>query len=397
MQRLFSLHAAITHGTPVPRVTSLAITHFIPAIRLADGGVVRAVLDLCRLTSAGAHQITLLTYDASDVPPEWQAGGRGFPRLVTLPRVNGLGRLPAAALRIARPLLDQADVLHLHGMWLPSNLQLAALARELGTPLVLTPHGMLDDWATAQRRLKKRAFHSLFGRRFIQQASRIHCTAEEEKRQALPWLGTAPVTVLPCLVDLEPYRDLAAPAQSPKASIPTLLFLGRLHPKKGPDLLIQTVAELRRRNQSVRLLIAGQGEASYEARLKEQTQQVGLDDCVRLLGLVTGPAKLSLLQSADLFVLPTSQENFGLALIEAAACGTPVLTTKGVDIWRELESAGAAIAERSAIALADAIERLLHNPAQLQSRGRTLREWVFQTLDPGRLLLEYERMYESVI
>ncbi len=376
----------------------LAITHFIPAVRLADGGVVRAVLDWCRLTAGRGHRVSLLTYDATDAPVGWQSGRQtGLPQLLTLPRANRLGRLPSTALRAAHVALEQTEVLHLHGLWLPCNLQLAALARKAGKPFVLTTHGMLDDWATAQHWLKKRAFHSIFGERFLRQASLIHCMAEEEKRQALPWIGDAPVAVVPCLVDLEPYRDLAQPPPSPKTATSTLLFLGRLHLKKGCDLLIEAAAELRRRGQPVHLLIAGQGEASYEASLRDLTRRLGLQDCVDFLGLVTGPAKLSLFQSADLFVLPTSQENFGLALIEAAACGTPLLTTKGVDIWRELELAGAAIAERSASAFADAIERLLLDRPQLQAKGLSARDWVFSRLDPDRLLAEYEAFYESVI
>ena len=254
-------------------------------------------------------------------------------------------------------------------------------------------------WTTGQPTsawLKKRLFHELFGRRFIQQAAHIHCTAVEEQRQASPWLSGAPVSVLPCLIDLEAYRNLAVTDQPPENSPPKLLFLGRLHPKKGPDLLIDAVAELRRRTCPVELLVAGEGEPSYEANLKAQASRLGLDR-VKFLGLVTGAAKLALFQSADLFVLPTSQENFGLALIEASACGTPVLTTKGVDIWRELQGSGGTIADRSVNAFADAIEQLLRDRRQLQEKGRAAREWVFQTLDPQRLLPEYERFYESVI
>jgi len=377
-------------------VIPLAITHYIPAIRLADGGVVRAVLDACRLLAARGHRVMLLTYDATDVPAEWRSRQDGLPYAISLPRPNRFGRLCSPALRTARSVLDSADVLHLHGMWLPSNLQMAAAARRVGRPFVLTIHGMLDDWATAQHWFKKRVFHELVGRRFIQQAARIHCTAAEEQRQAFPWLADAPVTVLPCLVDLEAYRDLAAPLRSPQNLPPTLLFLGRLHPKKGLDLLIESVAELRRRGRPVQLLIAGEGEPSYETMLKTRADRLGLD-CVNFLGLITGAAKLSLFRSADLFVLPTSQENFGLALIEAAACGTPLLTTKGVDIWRELQLAGAAIAERSARSFADAIEQLLQDRMQLQEKGAAACDWVFRTLDPKHLLPEYERFYESVI
>jgi glycosyltransferase involved in cell wall biosynthesis len=381
-------------------VDSLSIAHYIPAVRLADGGVVRAVLDWCRLLAHRGHRVTLLTYDATDIPQEWLAQGTALPQIVVLPRPNRLGRLDAVALNLAQSVIERVDVLHLHGLWLSSNLQLAAIANKLETPYLLTTHGMLDNWATSQRFVKKRIFHALIGRQFLEKAAQIHCMAEEELRQATPWLNGAPATILHCLVDLEPFQNLskrtASTDRNAGESIPTLLFLGRLHVKKGIDLLIDVMAELRRRGQAARLLIAGQGEAGYEADLRDQTRRLGLDDVAQFLGLVTGDAKTSLFQSADLFVLPTSQENFGIALIEAAACGVPLLTTRGVDIWRELEAAGAAIAERSVTGFADAIERLLRDRAQLQKNAGAVRDWVFATLDPERLLPEYERLYQSV-
>jgi glycosyltransferase involved in cell wall biosynthesis len=379
-------------------VGNLSIAHFIPAVRLSDGGVVRAVLDWCSLLARRGHHVSLLTYDTTDIPQDWLAERPGIPQIVALRRTNRLGRLDAAALRTAQTTIETADVLHLHGMWLPSNLQLAAIAREAETPFIVTTHGMLDDWATAQRFLKKRLFHALIGRQFLQQAAQIHCMAEEEERQASPWLSGAPVTVIPCLVDLEPFRHLPPPAtaESLEEKIPTLLFLSRLHVKKGINLLIECVAELRRRGRAVRLLVAGQGDAKYEAELRDQTRRLGLDETVRFLGLVTGDAKLSLFQSADLFVLPTSQENFGIALIEAAACGTALLTTRNVDIWRELESAGATIAEQSATDFANAIEELLRDPPALHQRGQAGRQWVFSALDPEQLIARYEQMYASV-
>jgi glycosyltransferase involved in cell wall biosynthesis len=377
-------------------VAPLVITHFIPIVRLADGGVVRSVLDWCRLLALRGHQVTLLTCDATDVPREWLSKQAGLPYAVVLPPPDRIGRLSSTAQRVAQRFVESADTLHLHGLWLPSNHQLARMARRGGVPYVLTIHGMLDDWSTSQRWFKKRVFHGLLGRRFIQQAARVHCTAVDEQRQAAPWLGNVPVTVLPCLVDLEPYRHLAAPARAVQNSSPKLLILSRLHPQKGIDLLIDSIAELRRRHCPVQLLIAGEGEPGYEASLKMQVSRLGLDG-VKFLGLVTGSDKLALFQSADLFVLPTSQENFGLALIEAAACGTPLLTTRGVDIWQELQSAGAMIADRTATAFADAIEQLLGDREQLQEKGRFAREWVFRTLDFEHLLPECEKFYESVI
>jgi glycosyltransferase involved in cell wall biosynthesis len=356
------------------------------------------VLDWCSQFAANGHPTTLLAYDIADVPREWLTPRAGLPRVLELPRPRRLGWLSPSALQAAYPIIDRADVLHLHGPWTIGNHQLASLARRTNTPYIVSTHGMLDDWAMAQKRFKKRAFYLLFGRRFLRRAARIHCTAEEEQRQSSRWLGDAPVVVAPYLVDLKPFHDLpqrTQPLQTPGRK-PILLFLSRLHHKKGLEVLIDAVAELRRRGVQVQLLIAGRGEARYEQQLRDRVARSGLSGCATFLGMVTGSHKLSLIQSADLMVLPTSQENFGLALIEASACGTAVVTTRGVDIWQELQSAGAAIAERSPKAFADAIEQLLRDPQDIYRRGKTAREWVFRTLDPQKLLSQYQSLYQSV-
>src|SRR5207302_1520557 len=108
------------------------------------------------------------------------------------------------------------------------------------------------------------------------------------------------------------------------------------------------------------------------------------------LGLVTGAQKLSLYQSVDLFVLPTRHENFGLVLTEAMACGTPVVTTKGTDIWRELETAGGVIAENTPPAIATAVRSLLEKPQELPTLGKRARAWVFETLAVEPLAQRYE-------
>jgi glycosyltransferase involved in cell wall biosynthesis len=378
------------------------ITHYLPAVRLADGGVVRAVLDGCRIMAMRGHRILLLTYDAADVPPQWLSSAAGMPSVVSLDRPGKSGFLPHSAMAQARAAVRKTDVLHLHGPWIPGNLQLAAVARRIGKPYVLSIHGMLDDWAMAQRSWKKRLFLLLAGSRFIRRAARIHLTAEEERRQASRWIGQAATIVLPPLFDLDPYRHLAGPELAVRQfSItigkPTVLFLSRLHPKKGIDILIDAVAELRRRGQEVRLLIAGVGEPAYEAALFGQVARLKLEDRIQFLGQVGGEAKLSLFQAVDLMALPTSQENFGLALIEAAACGKPLVTTRGVDLYQELESAGAIIVERSPAAFADAIQQLLNAPEERSRRGSTLRQWVFQSLDPQAVAEKYEAMYRSIV
>jgi glycosyltransferase involved in cell wall biosynthesis len=272
----------------------------------------------------------------------------------------------------------------------------------MGRPYVLTPHGMLDDWSMAQQGVKKRLYLWFCGNRLLNGAARIHCTARGELDQASKWFDGAKGVVVPLIFDLEAFEKLpgAQLASGRFAGVglseAKLLFLSRIHVKKGVECLIEAAAELKKRGKNCTVLIAGPGEEEYIRRLRALAREKGLGDQVHFLGMVRGEEKLSLFQCAALFVLPTQQENFGLALIEAMACGTAVVTTRGVDLWRELEEAGAEIVEAEGVAMARAIAGLLEDREGLEARGARGREWVFEQLNPERVAGEYEAMYREV-
>jgi glycosyltransferase involved in cell wall biosynthesis len=300
-------------------------------------------------------------------------------------------------------LVRGADILHLHGPWTGSNPQWAAAARASGVPYVVSVHGMLDDWSMAQKRLKKRLYLALAGNRLLAGADRVHCTAKAELDQARRWLPRDNGVILPYVFDLGAYASTPG-AELARQRFPAsgndgwkLLFLSRLHPKKGVEVLIDAAAELRRRGRALTVLIAGPGEPQYVTALGERAARAGLADSVHFLGMVRGAEKLSLYEAADVFVLPTSQENFGLVLVEALACRTPVVTTRGVDIWQELQTAGAEIAAAAEPrAIADRIEAVMLD-AVPNSRGERGRRWVMEHLDPFRVAGEYAAMYQSAI
>ena len=212
-----------------------------------------------------------------------------------------------------------------------------------------------------------------------------------------------PAAVLPYLVDLSPFQPLPgaelARSAYPAAAgdVPKILFLSRLHEKKGVDILIDAAHLLHRAGRRFTLIIAGNGSPQYEAQLREQVRRLGLGDVVAFLGLVTGAQKISLYQAADVYVLPTHQENFGLVLVEALAAGTPVVTTRGTDIWREIQSAGGTIADNTPAAMADAIGRLLDDRPSLPALGQRGRNWVLKNLYADRMAADYETMYAEVI
>lgn len=385
---------------------SMRITHFLTRFNLADGGVVRAVLDMCALLASRGHAVTVLTCDATDVPDAWKTGGAGVPtvRLVDRPRLPG-GMFARSQLRAIEPLLTQSEVVHLHACWTSANNQLGRMCRRIGTPYVLSVHGMLDDWCMGQKTTKKKLYLAVAGRRTLEEAALVHCTAGAELEQSRKWYPRGTGLVVPLIFDLEPYRnppgpDLADGAFGPAGTgdidpdRPVVLFLSRIHMKKGVDVLVRTAAELKRRGVVCRTLIAGTGDAPYEREIRSLIAELGLGDDIRLLGLVTGATKVSLYERADVFALPTSQENFGFVFPESLACRTPVVTTRGVDIWPELgQSGGAIIAERTPEAFADAIAGLLADPTRRDAMGEAGRAWVLEHLNPDAIAARFEEMY----
>jgi glycosyltransferase involved in cell wall biosynthesis len=365
---------------------------------LEDGGVSRAVLDICAALAECGHEMTLLTADATDAPADWQTNSAGRPRVVITPLPPMLGPLNVAT----EAALGEAEVLHLHGAWDLTNLRLARRAKRLGIPYIVSPHGMLDDWQLRQKWLKKSVFLALLGRRFLAGAAGVHCTAAAELAQAARFFRPGSGVVVPLPIDLAAYTDLPGPELA-RTEFPQLndgrfclLFLSRLHPKKRPELLIAAAAKLEESGQRCGLILAGPGEPAYVSQLQHLARQYGLEKQVLFPGMVRGRLKVSLYQAADAFVLPTSQENFGYVLLEAMASGASVVTTRGVDIWEELQAAGALIADPTPEAFAAALKSLRNDPEAARQRGQQGRAWVFQNLSSDRVIGEYEQMYRRV-
>ncbi|QDS97524.1 glycosyltransferase [Adhaeretor mobilis] len=398
----------------------LRCLHYLPAVDEELGGVVRAVLDVVSALAEGGHEITLLTHDAKDCPESWSDATQGSTESASLPQVVPLGplsgplqRASASDLQIISEHVRASDVVHLHTPWTPSNLQLGKMATQLNKPYVLTLHGMLDDWCFARRKWKKAMYLRMGGTRLLEQAAVIHCTAQEEQRQSQKHAPAARWGVVPCLVDTSQYQSLPGEADAranfPQLSEPgyNLLFLSRIDVKKGVERLIDAAASLTADFPDLKVWIAGPGEPGYLEQLKQRAHRLGISGNIHFVGMVRDQLKLSLYQAADVFVLPTSQENFGLVSVEAMLCNTPVMTTFGVDIWKELEGGGAVITEINAGSVADSLRTLLKNASDetidnnqqssLLSRGQRGRQHVLEWLDPRSVVNQMLELYEQAI
>jgi glycosyltransferase involved in cell wall biosynthesis len=250
---------------------------------------------------------------------------------------------------------------------------------------------MLAPWALHHRRWKKRIAWWLYQRRILAGAALLHATSMAERRDIRAAGLRNPIAVIPNAVDIPaslPERKRVSPNRR-------VLFLGRLHPVKGLDNLLEAWANVRPVDWE--LTLAGPDEEGYRAKLEAIIGQRGLANDVRFVGSVEGEDKWKLYRSADLFVLPTKSENFGIAIAEALACGLPVITTKGAPWqellthrcgwWTEIGVEPLAHALREATTLTEAQRR------EMGERGRQLVEQKYTwPAAAGKMLAVYEWM-----
>lgn len=385
----------------------MRILHYLEYLDTTYGGPVRATLDLTGALAARGHQVLYITRDDRDAPVEirgkLQEAAPGKVTIVRLPAGGGvLGRFSPQQFAVVREALKACDVAHVHGVWKTDLLQLTDAARQLKKPYFVSLRGMLDDWSMEQKKLRKKVFLTLGGRSQLENAAAVHCTAQAEFDQARKWFPRGKGVVIPNLLDLNPYRNAPGPHLAREkfpclnSDRPRVLFLSRIHYKKGVEILIKAAANLKRRSVDATFVIAGTGDADYIAKLQAMTAELGVEDRVEFVGHVGGALKVSLYQACDLFAIPTSQENFGFVFPEALACGLPVITTKGVDIWPELlESGASSIVEGTDVAFANEIAKLIEHTdlrAEMSAKGRP---FVMRAFDEKYLAECYERMYEA--
>jgi glycosyltransferase involved in cell wall biosynthesis len=379
----------------------MRIVEFIEHVDFAIGGPPRAVVDLVRVLHRRGHDVTLATTNTKDVPPEWLAGDGPKVLVIARPALPG-GFFRNTQLKELEQELRQADVLHLHGVWERTNIGVSRLARRLGVPWVVTLRGMLDDWNMTQRGRKKRLYLRVGGRRVLEDAAFVQCTAEGERAQSHKWFPRGTPRVIPNLMDLEDFKSLRGPelAQTRwpilKQDGPHLLFLSRLHVKKGIEHLLEAMPRLVEAHANLQLFIAGPGEEIYVAALKRLAESMGVADRTHFVGQVGGEEKWSLYEACDLFVLPSSQENFGFVQFESLACETPVMTTTLVDTWQEIVQSGGGIAvAQSADAIVDGISSVLGNSTLLKEMGQAGRRWIFECMSVERIAGQIEAMYRD--
>lgn len=382
----------------------MKVLHVIPAMAARYGGPTTAVLGMCRALMTAGTDVLIATTDADGsnrlAAPEGQlTTPEGVPVIVFRRRASESFKWSPALARWLRAHVPEFDLVHVHAVFSHSSLAAGRACRRARVPHVVRPLGTLDPWSLEQHAWRKNALLATSARRLLGGATAVHYTSAEEQRLAeshLPWL--APGIVIPLGIDDEQFADAD---DAPVERSAVVLALGRLHPKKGIDLLIEAFHALAAMEplQAWRLRIGGDGPAACVAALERLASAGPASDRIEFLGWVDRPRRAELLRSSSLFVLPSHQENFGIALVEAMGAGVPAIVTPGVNIATDIASAGAGwVTERTTPGLTQSLRAAMSDRRALAERGRAARTYAERfrwSVVAGQLRSGYDRVVNT--
>lgn len=302
------------------------IAHCVGTVAERSGGLVICVRKLALTLNQSGDRYPSIVFSARPSPSGWDGVPLELSRLFGPSRcafMPGMG----SALRRAKP-----GLIHVHGLWTAHAWLAFRYARAHEIPLVVSPHGMLDPWALRHGRLQKALAQGLFQRAMLRSAKVVVATAAAEAHHCRNAGITAPVAVVPLGVEAPP---LPHPRRAESNSPHVALFLSRIHPKKGLLELVQAWGRVSA--PGWRLIICGPDENGHRAEVCAAIARSGAADTITVEDSKWGAAKAEAFARADLFVLPSFSENFGLVIAEALAAGLPVITTRATP-WQELET-----------------------------------------------------------
>lgn len=367
-----------TAGMPKP----LRVLHVIPSVSRSSGGPSKAIGQMERvLAAAGVEVVTVTTDDDGNATRLPVSIGTAVPS-------NGATRFyfsrQTRPYKASLPLLKWLrrevrgfDLVHVHALFSFAPVVAAWIARSAGVPYIIRPLGVLNRYGMEQRRSRLKALSiELLEGRLLRDAAAVHFTSDQERVEA-ETLGIRMRSTVVAL-GIEPMpaasKDIFLAAH-PGLGSRRLLFLSRVDPKKNIEVLLEAVALTRQSIPSLSLIMCGDGDKAYLSHLKALSSDLGLDGCVAWTGHVDGALKSSAFAAAELFVLPSFSENFGIAAVEALSAGLPCILGEGVAVASRVVAAGAGMAVApTADALAGAIIAMLSAPAELTRAGARARE-----------------------
>lgn len=285
------------------------------------------------------------------------------------------------------------DLLHINCCWYPLCALTQKWAQKLGYKIILSPHGMLEPWVLQKNHwTKKMPALFLYQKRAIKNADMLVATAPTEQQNIYKLGLNNKITIIPNGIQID---KISCKETWEKSK--TILFLALLRPNKGAHLLIEAIALIKSSLQDWKVIIAGKGDNNYTSYLNQLILKYNLESIISLPGAIYGDSKWELYKKADIFVLPTLNENFGIVIAESLLCGTPVITCKGAP-WKELidKKCGWWI-ERTPQDIADTIYQAINlEDKELKAMGTRGREYIINNFAANNIAYKMSEMYKNL-
>jgi glycosyltransferase involved in cell wall biosynthesis len=387
------------------------ILHIIPSISPARGGTSRAIIDMVHALQSHQLDVEIATTNDDgdnllDVPLQeciqyHQIPTYFFPRFS--PPIGSIREFAFSRSFTTWLLqhIENYDAIHVHTLFSYTSTVAMAIARIKKIPYLTTPHGMLCKWSLQQKTRKKQAYLKLIERSNLDRSQAIHLTCQQEQQDVLALNFKSPTFVLPLAL-----TEIPAPISNAANLLrqnlncpldePIILFLSRLHYKKGLDYLIPALGKLI--HHRFTFVIAGNGTPEYEAEIHSLLQVSGIAERTHMVGFVEGAQKDLFIQGSNLFALTSHSENFGIAVLEALVVGTPVLVTPGVGLASVVKDQNIGyVPELDLNAIINALERHLTDPDSSKVMGDRARQFILKNYTWDQIATDLIRVYQAIV
>lgn len=376
----------------------MKILHVLNSMDIENGGTVEAVRGMAESQAKLGHEVTVVSTGDTAKAPVLNSKVHWDIR----PLRSRLWRWSPDLSSLLARLIKEQDIVHLHTMWDFPVSEGARLSRMFQKPYLITPHGMLDRWSLEQRALKKKVYLTLFANRILKYAGAVHFTSTGEYRDSK--LIDKDRKAFICHLGADAAFTEGMDTSAFYESYPSLkgkrlvLFLGRLHTQKRPELILDSFKKISEHFDNATLVMAGPADEFYLKGLKRRVNKLKLDERVIFTGMLSRPLVAAVLRLADVLVLPSFRESFGLSIVEAMAVSCPVIVSPGVNLSDEIQASSAGIVcEPTEERLSEAVIRILSDDALRQKMGQNGRELVHKKFQWPRTIETLTGVYEDIL
>ncbi|MER3493027.1 MAG: glycosyl transferase group 1 [Mastigocladus sp. ERB_26_2] len=386
------------------------ILQIVPSISLIYGGPSQMVLGLAPALAKEGVKVTVITTDSNgdngqkplDVTLNVPIQKDGYEIIYFRCAPFRRYKFSLDLCKWLNRYIQKFDIAHIHALFSPISSAAAAICRQRQLPYILRPLGTLDPADLRKKKYLKQIYAAILERGNIANAAALHFTSVQEAKISERF-GVAtrdlviPLGVIPPKKNEE---NLVRQQFGIAANIPLVLFMSRIDPKKGLDLLIPALEKLLAEGLNFQFVLAGTNpqDPAYEQKIKSQIDNSSLRSHTSITGFVTGELKSSLLQAADLFVLPSYYENFGIAVAEAMVAETPVVISDQVHICQQVhESQSGWVTTTDVLALTESLRTALQNPAECQRRGLNAKDHALHNYSWDAIARQTIQAYKQIL